>query len=90
MTINPTNLTVTAAANTKLYDGTTSAAAHPTITAGSIQSGGALTATTGLLKGVVQGEDTGGNPTSLAPYYVPAGIALSPTKLLLRLGSGAF
>ncbi len=39
VTINPTNLTVTAAANTKLYDGTTSAAAHPTITAGSIQSG---------------------------------------------------
>ena len=57
---------------------------------GSIQSVGALTATTGLLKGVVQGEDTGGNPTSLAPYYVPVGIALSPTKLLLRLGSGAF
>jgi autotransporter-associated beta strand protein len=39
VTINPTNLTVTAAANAKLYDGTTSAAAHPTITAGSIQTG---------------------------------------------------
>ena len=37
--INPTNLTVTAAANTKTYDGTTSAAATPTITAGSIQTG---------------------------------------------------
>ena len=37
--INQTNLTVTAAANTKLYDGTTSAAATPTVTAGSIQTG---------------------------------------------------
>ena len=32
--INQTNLTVTAAANTKTYDGTTSATATPTITAG--------------------------------------------------------
>jgi hypothetical protein len=39
VTISPTNLTVTAAANTKTYDGTTSAAATPTITAGSIQPG---------------------------------------------------
>jgi hypothetical protein len=37
--INATNLTVTAAPNTKSYDGTTSAAATPTITAGSIQAG---------------------------------------------------
>ena len=37
--IDPTNLTVTAAPNTKPYDGTTSAAATPTITAGSIQTG---------------------------------------------------
>ena len=37
--IAQTNLTVTAAANTKSYDGTTSAAAAPTITAGSIQAG---------------------------------------------------
>jgi phosphotransferase system IIB component len=37
--IDPTNLTVTAAANTKLYDGTSSAAAHPTVTSGSIQTG---------------------------------------------------
>ena len=37
--INQTNLTVTAAANTKTYDGTTSATATPTITAGSIQTG---------------------------------------------------
>ena len=37
--IYPTNLTVTAAANTKTYDGDTSATATPTITAGSIQSG---------------------------------------------------
>jgi autotransporter-associated beta strand protein len=39
VTINPTNLEVTAAPNTRLYNGMTSAAAHPTITAGSIQSG---------------------------------------------------
>ena len=39
VTVAPTNLTVTAAPNTKPYDGTTSAAAHPTITAGSIQPG---------------------------------------------------
>jgi hypothetical protein len=39
--INKTNLTVTAATNTKLYDGTTSAAGIPTITAGSIQTGDA-------------------------------------------------
>ena len=37
--INQTNLTVTAAANTKTYDGTTSAAAAPAITAGSMQTG---------------------------------------------------
>ena len=39
VTVAPTNLTVTAATNTKPYDGTTSAAAHPTITVGSIQPG---------------------------------------------------
>ena len=38
-TITQTNLTVTAVANTKTYDGTTNAAASPTITAGSIQPG---------------------------------------------------
>ena len=38
-TIYQTNLTVTAAANDKLYDSTTSAAASATITAGSIQPG---------------------------------------------------
>jgi len=37
--INTTNLSVTAATNTKTYDGTTNAAATPTVTAGSIQSG---------------------------------------------------
>ncbi|MCX6915828.1 MAG: YDG domain-containing protein, partial [Verrucomicrobia bacterium] len=37
--ISATNLTVTAVANTKTYDGTTSAAASPTITAGNIQTG---------------------------------------------------
>ncbi|MGO8927524.1 MAG: beta strand repeat-containing protein [Limisphaerales bacterium] len=39
VTISPTNLTVTAAANTKTYDGTTSAAATATITAGTMMSG---------------------------------------------------
>ena len=38
-TITKTNLTVTAAANAKVYNGTASAAATPTITAGSIQTG---------------------------------------------------
>ena len=38
-TISQTNITVTAAANTKTYDGTTSAAATPTITAGNLQTG---------------------------------------------------
>ena len=38
-TISQTNLTVTAAPNTKPYDGTTSAAATPAVTAGSIQAG---------------------------------------------------
>ena len=37
--INAMNLTVTAAANTKPYDGETTAAAYATITAGSIQPG---------------------------------------------------
>jgi fibronectin-binding autotransporter adhesin len=37
--ITKTNLTVTAAANTKTYDGTTSAAATPAVTSGSIQPG---------------------------------------------------
>jgi autotransporter-associated beta strand protein len=40
-TINRTNLTVTATANTKTYDGTTSAAATPALTSGSIQNGDA-------------------------------------------------
>jgi hypothetical protein len=39
VTIAPTNLTVTAASNTKNYDGTTTATNTPTITAGSIQPG---------------------------------------------------
>jgi autotransporter-associated beta strand protein len=37
--IAQTNLTVTAASNTKPYDGTPAAAAEPTITAGSVQAG---------------------------------------------------
>ena len=37
-TISQTNITVTAAANSKTYDGTTNAAATPTITAGSLQA----------------------------------------------------
>ena len=37
--ISKTNLTVTATANTKLYDGTTGAAATPTVTAGNVQPG---------------------------------------------------
>ena len=37
--INKTNLTVTAAANTKTYDGGISAAAAPTVTSGSVQTG---------------------------------------------------
>ena len=57
---------------------------------GNVENIGKLASTTGLLKGVVQGEDTSGNPTSLAPYYVPVGVALSTTKLLIRLESGAF
>ena len=39
VTVTQSGLTVTAAADTKLYDGTTSSAATPTITAGGIQSG---------------------------------------------------
>ncbi|PWU16613.1 MAG: hypothetical protein C5B50_13155 [Verrucomicrobia bacterium] len=39
VTVSKTNITVTAATNTRVYDGTTSAAATPTITAGSIQTG---------------------------------------------------
>ena len=41
VTVSQANLAVTAAANTKLYDGTTAAAAVPSISAGSIQSGDA-------------------------------------------------
>jgi hypothetical protein len=37
--INKTNITVTAAANTKPYDGTISAAALPTVTSGGVQTG---------------------------------------------------
>jgi autotransporter-associated beta strand protein len=40
-TIIPTNITVTAQTNTKLYDGNASAAAMPTVTLGSIQPGDA-------------------------------------------------
>ncbi len=39
VTVARTNLTVTAAGNTKLYDGTTSATNTPTVTAGNIQPG---------------------------------------------------
>jgi prolyl-tRNA editing enzyme YbaK/EbsC (Cys-tRNA(Pro) deacylase) len=42
--INKTNLTVSAVANTKTYDGTTNAAAVPTITSGSVQAGDTATA----------------------------------------------
>jgi len=38
-TINATNITVTAAADNKNYDGTTASATLPTITSGSVQSG---------------------------------------------------
>ena len=38
-TINPTNITVTAAADSKNYDGTTASATQPAITSGSIQFG---------------------------------------------------
>jgi hypothetical protein len=38
-TINPTNITVTAAADSKNYDGTTASAALPNITSGNIQFG---------------------------------------------------
>ena len=38
-TISQTNITVTAATNTKTYDGNTTAAAAPTVTAGNIQTG---------------------------------------------------
>ncbi len=41
VTVNQASLTVTAVANTKLYDGTAAAAAAPSISAGSIQSGDA-------------------------------------------------
>ena len=39
LTVNPEALTITAVANTKVYDGTTSAAAVPTITSGSLATG---------------------------------------------------
>ncbi len=39
LTVNPATLTITAVANTKVYDGTTSAAAVPTITSGSLAAG---------------------------------------------------
>jgi filamentous hemagglutinin family protein len=38
-TINPEAITITAASNTKTYDGTTTAAATPTVTSGSIMAG---------------------------------------------------
>ena len=41
--ITQTNITVTAATNTKPYDGTTTAAAVPTVTSGSIQTGDTAT-----------------------------------------------
>ena len=39
LTVSPEALTITAAANTKVYDGTTSASAVPTITSGSLATG---------------------------------------------------
>jgi len=39
LTVNPAALTITAVANTKVYDGTTSATAVPTITSGSLATG---------------------------------------------------
>ena len=39
LTVNPAPLTITAVANTKVYDGTTTAAAVPTITSGSLATG---------------------------------------------------
>ena len=46
VTVNPTNLTVTAASNTKPYDGGTSATGTPTITARGLQTGDTTTAFT--------------------------------------------
>ena len=45
VTVAPTNLTVSASAYSKTYDGTTAALGTPTITAGSIQPGDSVTGT---------------------------------------------
>ena len=94
-----TNLTVTAASNTKTYDGTTSAAAHPTITAGSIQPGDAApiwtetyatknggTGKTLIPAGLVNDGNGGANYScTYAPDFTGVITAL-PTSTLLSSG----
>jgi alpha-L-arabinofuranosidase len=60
-TINKTNITVTAAANSRTYDGTTTAAATPTITAGTLQTGDSANFTESYTTGTV------GTGKTLAP-----------------------
>jgi hypothetical protein len=66
VTVATTNLTVTATANTKLYDGTTSATNTPIITVGSIQSGDTAPAWT-------ESYDTknAGTGKTLTPAHLP-------------------
>jgi hypothetical protein len=70
--IAQTNLTVTAVSNTKTYDGTTSAAAVPTITAGNIQTGDLAPAWT----------------ETYADANVGTGKTLTPAGLVIDLNGG--
>jgi DNA-binding beta-propeller fold protein YncE len=70
--VAPTNLTVTAAANIKTYDGTTNATAAPMITIGSIQTGDSAPAWT----------------ETYNSKHVGTGKTLSPAHLVVSDGNG--
>ena len=97
LTVNPEALTITATSNTKVYDGTTIAAAVPTITSGSLAAGDTPNFTetysnpnvgTGLTLapgGTVE-DGNGGNNYSYT--FVPVGTgAITPAPLTITADS---
>ncbi len=94
LTVNPEALTITAVANTKVYDGTTSAAAVPMITSGSLAAGDTADFSetyntrdvgTGLMltpSGTVD-DGNGGNNYTYSFVVVSTG-TITPAPLLVR------
>jgi len=78
LTINQRPITVTAAANSKTYEGTTSAAAIPTITTGTLGTGDSPSFS----------ETYALSPPSLSPPYVGTGLTMMPSGVVNDGNSG--